>query len=393
MVNEIYNVEGEGIFLNKKNISLVLALALTISCVGTSAFADPNSDKAEYEQKLEENRNSYKSAQEQVDEISASIQSVNSQMENITIDIEKLNAEINEAEGKIEESNKKVQATENDIKDENELFNKRMKSMYMNGVDSYIEVLLDSEGISDFMTRLSNVNRIISYDKEVVSSLVEKKEILVSEKKVIEDEKAKLDTLQEENNTKLAQLEEKRVEHEEALAKAEANKDLFAAAVEESEAQIKETERQISEYIANSQTNNRPSRGDSSSNTSGSSNVTAPPNASGSSIVGYAMNFLGRPYQWGATGPNSFDCSGLTGYVYAACGKSIPRVAQDQMNAGTPVSQPEPGDLVFFGSAGNIYHVGIYVGNNSYLHAPQDNEVVKISPLNTRGDYAGARRY
>ncbi|HAK42146.1 MAG TPA: glycoside hydrolase, partial [Clostridium sp.] len=56
-------------------------------------------------------------------------------------------------------------------------------------------------------------------------------------------------------------------------------------------------------------------------------------------------------------------------------------------------SQPEPGDLVFFGSAGNIYHVGIYVGNNSYLHAPQDNEVVKISPLNTRGDYAGARRY
>ena len=385
--------------MNKKSISLVLALALTISCAGTSAFADPNSDKAKYEQKLEENRNSYKSAQEQVDEISASIQSVNSQMENITIDIEKLNAEINEAEGKIEESNKKVQATESDIKDENELFNKRMKSMYMNGMDSYIEVLLDSEGISDFMTRLSNVNRIISYDKEVVSSLVEKKEILVSEKKAIEDEKAKLDTLQEENNTKLAQLEEKRVEHKEALAKAEANKDLFEAAMKESEDQLKETERQIAEYIANSQTSSRPSRGDSSSNTSGnsntsgSSNVTAPPNASGSSIVNYAMQFRGRPYKWGANGPDSFDCSGLTSYVYAACGKSIPRVAEAQMNAGTPVSQPEPGDLVFFGTPGNIYHVGIYVGNNSYLHAPQDNEVVKISPLNTRGDYAGARRY
>lgn len=387
--------------MNKKSISLVLALALTISCVGTSAFADPNSDKAEYEQKLEENRNSYKSAQEQVDEISASIQSVNSQMENITIDIEKLNAEINEAEGKIEESNKKVQATENDIKDENELFNKRMKSMYMNGVDSYIEVLLDSEGISDFMTRLSNVNRIISYDKEVVSSLVEKKEILVSEKKAIEDEKAKLDTLQEENNTKLAQLEEKRVEHKEALAKAEANKDLFEAAVKESEDQLKETERQIAEYTS-SQANNRPSRGDSSAANSNAENgntadkkapINPPSNASGSSIVNFAMQFRGRPYQWGATGPDSFDCSGLTSYVYAACGKSIPRVAEAQMNAGTPVSQPEPGDLVFFGTPGNIYHVGIYVGNNSYLHAPQDNEVVKISPLNTRGDYAGARRY
>ncbi len=380
--------------MNKKSISLVLALALSISCIGTSVFADPNSDSSIYEQKLEENTNSYKSAQEQVDEIEASIQSVNSQMENISIDIEELNAEILEAEGKIEESNMKVQATESDIKDENELFNKRMRSMYMNGMDSYVEVLLDSDGVSDFLTRLSNVNRIINYDKEVVSSLVEKKEILVSEKQVIEDEKIKLDALQEENNTKLAQLEDKKSEHNEALAKVEANRDLFLAAMKESEAQIKETERQIeeanktNEANSNSTSASRPSRGDS-----GSSTITVPENNSGSAIVDLAMQFRGRPYQWGATGPDSFDCSGLTSYVYAKCGKSIPRVAEAQMNAGTPVSQPEPGDLVFFGSPGNIYHVGIYVGNNSYLHAPQDNEVVKISPLNTRGDYAGARRY
>lgn len=375
--------------MNKKSISLVLALALSISCIGTSVFADPNSDSSIYEQKLEENTNSYKSAQEQVDEIEASIQSVNSQMENISIDIEELSAEILEAEGKIEESNIKVQATESDIKNENELFNKRMRSMYMNGMDSYVEVLLDSDGVSDFLTRLSNVNRIINYDKEVVSSLVEKKETLVSEKKLIEDEKIKLDALQEENNTKLAQLEDKKSEHNEALAKVEANRDLFLAAMKESEAQIEEAERQIEEDRKANEVNStsRASRGDSGSST------IVPPSASGSSIVNFAMQFKGRPYQWGATGPNSFDCSGLTSYVYAACGKSIPRVAQDQMNAGTPVSQPEPGDLVFFGSGGEIYHVGIYVGHNSYLHAPQDNEVVKISPLNTRGDYAGARRY
>lgn len=374
--------------MNKKSISLVLALALTISCIGTSVYADPDSDRATYEQKLEESRNSYKSAQEQVDEISAAIQLVNSQMEDIQIDIEELNAKISEAEGKIEESNKKVQATESDIKDENELFSKRMRSMYINGMDSYIEVLLNSNGVSDFMTRLSNVNRIINYDKEVVSSLVEKKEILVAEKKSIEEEKSKLDALQEENNAKLAQMEEKRAEHKEALAKAESNRDLFEAAMKESEAQIEETKRQIMQYTssANSTATNRPSRGD------GGSSVSVPPNASGSSIVSYAMNFLGVPYQWGGNGPNTFDCSGLTRYVYAACGKSIPRVAQDQMNSGTPVSQPQPGDLVFFGSGGYAYHVGIYVGNNSYLHAPQDNEVVKISPM-TRGDYIGARRY
>ncbi|WP_346940410.1 NlpC/P60 family protein [uncultured Clostridium sp.] len=375
--------------MNKKSISLVLALALSISCIGTSAFADPNSDRSTYEQKLEENKNNYKSAQEQVDEIEASIQSVNSQMEDISIDIEELNAEILEAEGKIKESNKKVQATESDIKDQNEVFSQRMRAMYINGMGSYAEALLNSKSVSDFMSTLSNVNIIINSDKEIVSGLNEKKETLVKEKKVVEDEKVKLDALQEENNKKLAQLEEKRAEHKEALAKAEANRDLFDAAVKENEAQLEETKRQISQYVSNgtSTSSNRPSRGGS-----GDSSVVAPPNASGSSIVGYAYKFLGVPYQWGGNGPNTFDCSGLTKYVYAACGISLPRVAQDQMNAGTPVSQPEPGDLVFFGTSGNIYHVGIYVGNNSYLHAPQDNEVVKISPM-TRGDYAGARRY
>ncbi len=158
--------------------------------------------------------------------------------------------------------------------------------------------------------------------------------------------------------------------------------------MKENEAQLEETKRQITQYVSNGSTSsNRPSRGGS-----GDSNVIAPPNASGSSIVGYAYKFLGVPYQWGGNGPNTFDCSGLTRYVYAANGINLPRVAQDQMNKGTPVSNPQPGDLVFFGSGGYAYHVGIYVGNNSYLHAPQDNEVVKISPM-SRHDYIGARRY
>ncbi|MEG1257066.1 NlpC/P60 family protein [Clostridium sp.] len=374
--------------MNKKRISLVLALALSITCIGTNVLADPYSDKSTYEQKLEENKNSYKSAQEKVDEIEASIRSVNSQMEDITIDIEELNTEIHKVEGRIEESNKKVQATESDIEEENGLFSKRMRSMYINGMDSYVEVLLDSEGLSDFLERLNNVTTIINYDKEVVSSLLDKKQVLVDEKIVIEEEKSKLDALQDENNEKLAQLEKKKVEHKAAMEVAEANRDLFDTAMKESQAQLDETLRQINESLASSESTSRPSRGDSDSS------VSLPPNASGSSIVGYAMNFLGVPYQYGGNGPNTFDCSGLTKYVYAACGKSLPRTAQSQMNAGSYVSrdQLQPGDLVFFGSGGEAYHVGIYVGNGSYLHAPQDNEVVKIAPMPSY-NYLSGRRY
>lgn len=102
---------------------------------------------------------------------------------------------------------------------------------------------------------------------------------------------------------------------------------------------------------------------------------------SGQAIVNYAEQFLGKPYVYGATGPNSFDCSGLTFYVYNnAAGINIGRTTHDQINAGIEVSRNElkPGDLVFT----HANHVGIYVGNNNMIHAPQSGDVVKISPIN-----------
>lgn len=372
--------------MSKKSISFILALALSVSCIGTTAFADPYSDKTQYEQELQQQNNEYKSAQEKVDEIEAAIQAVNSQMEDISIDIEELNAQISDVEERIDESNKKVKETQEDIQEENELFNKRMRSMYMNGMNSYVEVLLNSNGFSDFLSRLSNVATIIKYDNEVIDNLSTLKATLEDEKNKIENEKVALEGLQEENNSKMALLEEKQEEHNKALAVAEENRDLFLAAKEQTEAQISEAMKQIEAMSGTSSSgSSRPSRGDSSSISIGNS---------GSSIVEYAKQFIGVPYQWGGNGPSTFDCSGLTSYVYRAHGISLPRTAQGQMNATSPVSRGnlQPGDLVFFGTPGNIYHVGIYVGNDCYLHAPQDNETVKISSMTYRGDFAGGGR-
>ncbi|WP_242568200.1 C40 family peptidase [Clostridium botulinum] len=115
---------------------------------------------------------------------------------------------------------------------------------------------------------------------------------------------------------------------------------------------------------------------------------------SDSSVVAYASNFLGTPYVWGGTSPKpGFDCSGFTQYVYKHFGISIGRTTYDQIKDGVQVSrdQLQPGDLVFFGTWGNPHHMGIYVGNGSYIHAPRTGDVVKISPLN-RKDYLTARR-
>ncbi|MCC8169497.1 MAG: NlpC/P60 family protein [Oscillospiraceae bacterium] len=117
----------------------------------------------------------------------------------------------------------------------------------------------------------------------------------------------------------------------------------------------------------------------------------------GEAIVQEAEKYLGVDYVWGGTSPSGFDCSGLVQYCLNSLGISISRVAEDQFEEGTPVSKDElqPGDLVFFEQNGYIHHVGIYVGNNMMIHAPQTGDVVKYQSIDTeyyRNEYAGARR-
>lgn len=107
---------------------------------------------------------------------------------------------------------------------------------------------------------------------------------------------------------------------------------------------------------------------------------------------------MGKPYQWGGTGPNSYDCSGLVYTLYGKLGISLPRVSAEQATAGTYVAKKDLqyGDLVFFARDGkNVNHVGIYVGNGEFVHAPQTGDVVKKSSLLTgyyNNTYYTARR-
>lgn len=102
-------------------------------------------------------------------------------------------------------------------------------------------------------------------------------------------------------------------------------------------------------------------------------------------IVREAFEHLGKPYVWGAKGPNTFDCSGLTYYVYMkATGHYIGGWTGEQQYAGTqiPVSQAQPGDLVFWGpSSGVTHHVGIYIGNGQFIHAPQPGDKVRVTSI------------
>ncbi|MFF0589537.1 NlpC/P60 family protein [Streptomyces sp. NPDC003781] len=115
------------------------------------------------------------------------------------------------------------------------------------------------------------------------------------------------------------------------------------------------------------------------------------PNSRAAAAVAYAYQKLGSPYVWGATGPNAFDCSGLTQAAYRAAGVSLPRTTYAQIDAGRRVSRAEllPGDLVFFYSG--ISHVGIYVGDGRMIHAPNPSAPVRVAPVDEM-PFAGATR-
>ncbi|WP_418658146.1 XkdQ/YqbQ family protein [Clostridioides difficile] len=109
-------------------------------------------------------------------------------------------------------------------------------------------------------------------------------------------------------------------------------------------------------------------------------------------VIAEAKKHLGKPYKWGGNGPSNFDCSGLMVYCFKKVNVNLPRTSRQQATKGKKIEKNnlQAGDLVFFHNP--ISHVGLYIGNGEYLHAPQTGDVVKISKLSGRKDFNTARR-
>ena len=340
--------------MNKKTKASVLAVVIALSINGT-VLAAPTTSLQEKQQ------------------LQTKIETIDNQISTAMGEIKDNETEIKGIKADIVVVEKEVKASQQKLEEQQKLYNNRLKAMYMSGSNSYIGVLLEADGINDFITRVEAVKTVITYDQKVMNELNAAKAELDSKTTALKEKNDKVVAVKAENEQKLTALNKDKTDLNKTLAS-------YKAYANVSDGSSKTVAVAVTSLntIAQSATSYVPSRGAAA--------------VSSSAVVAYASNFIGTPYAWGGNGPSTFDCSGFTSYVFKHFGISLPRTAAGQQGVGVSVAKSDlqPGDLVFFGSP--AHHVGIYVGNGCYIHAPQTGDVVKISSLAGRSDYSGARR-
>ena len=381
--------------MNKHGIRLITAV-VTSSMIVTPVLAAPSVDDLKKEKAAKQSEVS--SLQSQLTTLMGKVNTLESELIQTGEDITK-------AQGDLEVAQEKE-------KEQYAAMKKRIKYMYEAGNDSAFETLVTSEDFTDLLSKAEYVQNVHSYDRKQLQEYVETKQQISDLKDSLEKDQKELESKQVEyekqgdnlNNlitSKSAEVANLDSEIQ-AAAEAAAREAAERAPKEAAEKAAREAERQQAAASNNNSastsnrnnttsnrnntTSNRNNTTSSSSSSNSSASATTKPsnsssstttsgtNANGGSIVSRAYSQLGKPYVWGACGPNSFDCSGFVSYCLTG---SYSRLGTTLTFMGwTRVSNPQPGDVVTTAT-----HCGIYIGNGQMIHAPHTGDVVKVGPV------------
>ena len=393
--------------MKKKILSAVLAVTLIVTSA-MPAFATPNEEVIQNQQKYEE-------LTKKLDDITAQVVAYNAQIEPLMVEIDNNKEKMEQIKIEVENTKKEIEAAQDEIDKTEEVLGKRVRELYKSGgQSSYLMLLFSADSFNDLIAKVDATSRLVKIDKKIIKGLQEEQEALDKKAKELEEKNKEVISLNEQNEKALAELETKKEEQQKLADQAKAEQEEFereflavserklveyqigvvqnsgsslddlrsaitqlrsirdnqiksSIVIDEINEYIEIAKEKVAQKEAEIQAANQPSRGEGS--------------ASSNSIINYAYQFIGTPYVWGGTTPAGFDCSGFTSYVYRnAAGIEITRTTYSQMRQGVSVSYNDlqVGDLVFtYGGD----HVGIYVGGGSYIHAPQPGDSVKVSPI------------
>ena len=336
--------------------TLLLSLALT-----TSAFASPVTSK-----------------KAQLREVQAKLQDV---YHKVDVAVEKYNqatTQLTTVQEQIKENERLLKVAEYNLDVANQQLSARAENMYRTRDVGVVDVLFAANSFDDLVTQLDLMERLGNSDVDTVKSIA-------AYQQDIKDRRVKLDA----DKKAAAKLVDETAKQKAEVESLQGKLEQMTAGIK---ADIKRLQEQAAARAQAAADAAAAAQNTGGTSTGGGGGTVVDPGGSGhSSVVGIAQRYLGVPYVYGGASPSGFDCSGLTMYCYAQVGIGLSHGATDQQHASTPVpiSALQPGDLVFFGSASYSYHVGIYVGGGSMIHAPHTGAVVSYGSIG--GAWIGGR--
>jgi peptidoglycan DL-endopeptidase CwlO len=381
----------------RSTIGLLLVAGLTLASVGaTAAQAETPA------QKIARLRAEAAKVQHTIDRMNNQVETVVEQF-NANQEALKETAERQRATARRLEAARKRLAGSQRVMDE------RIRAIYIDGPVTRLGQLLEVQTVADAVTMAHYQQSVTDADVESIANVDKSRRELTSVA-------ATLASQQEQQETIRAKLSSQRRDIERRLAQQRDYLDRLSGevkqAVEEEQRRQEELRRQAlarklaaerearekaaREAAAREAAAQQEAAQQEAAEQEAAQTSTAPSSAAEQAIE-FARAQIGKPYQWGATGPDSYDCSGLTMASYASAGVSIPRTSRDQWTIGTHIDSMadlEPGDLVFYAYGSDpstIHHVGLYVGDGLMIEAPYTGTDVRTASIN-RDDYFGATR-
>lgn len=359
------------------NAAFAAILAVGLSVPAASAFAAPSDDKQAEAQAALQKLNQYQS---ELDQASANYEAAHQEQ----ID----------AQNRVDEAQKQIEEKTAQIEKDQQRLSDRARDMYRSGDTNFLDVILGASSFEQFATTWNMMETLNGNDAELVSETKTAREDLQAAKqeaeeqaKVASDKAEEAKSVAEAADQKASEMQQTynslSAEAQELIsqerAAQEAQQQAAAAAAEQNGTAGNDAATTITNNNRNNTTSNNSSSSSNSNKNNASSSATnnsKPQSVSGNSVVNRAYSQLGKPYQWGAVGPNSFDCSGLVSYCLTG---SYSRLGTTGTFMGwTRVSIPQPGDICV-----NSHHCGIYIGGGQMIHAPRTGDVVKVSSVHS----------
>ena len=418
--------------MKKKLATLLLTSSLLASTMiaPIAASADELQNKIEQqESKLEAIQSEVLSAQQTLTAVQAEISAAESRSNEL------LESRIT-TQDEVTTLAEEIEKLEIIIEKREEQLQEQARSVQVNGSNTnYINFVFASESLTDLVARVEVVTTMVSANKSLVEQQISDKEAVTDKKVASEEKLEEIIGMSTELEQLKADLHIKKIEEESAIAAlnaeqstVQADRDKFIAQKEEADRRAAEEAAAIAaaeaaaiaaaeeaarvaaiavEEVAEVETVATTSRNVAApavtapqqsaptetvaqapattpESTPAPTPAPAPAPSHSGDLIGEAYKYLGVPYVWGGKTPAGFDCSGFTSYVFRqAYGMEIGSWTGAQENLGTKisVSQAQPGDLLFWESAGSTYHVAIYLGGGSYIHAPYEGRTVEVNTI------------